>query len=123
MPTLRGFGHPLQVLGWLRTAKGILLFLLAVVVLGHTLTPFPRPNDKAAFVTHGVYRLMRHPIYTGVTLGAFGWAPVHLSVVGALCAVVVTVFKVVREERWLRQRFPGYDNYAQRVRRFIPGVY
>jgi protein-S-isoprenylcysteine O-methyltransferase Ste14 len=120
------FGYPLQVLGWILTGGGALLLLAGVFALGRALTPFPRPNDKAAFVTRGVYRLVRHPIYTGVTVGAFGWALVHLSVVGVLCAVVIAVFfdrKVVREERWLRERFPEYDAYAQRVRKFIPGLY
>lgn len=120
------FGHALQVLGWIFTATGVLLFFAAAVVLRRALTPFPRPSDKAVFVTRGVYRLMRHPIYAGVTLGAFGWALVHLSVVGVLCAVVIAVFfdrKVEREERWLRERFPEYDAYTQRVRKFIPGFY
>ncbi len=28
-----------------------------------------------------------------------------------------------REERWLRQQFPEYAAYQQRVRRFIPWIY
>jgi protein-S-isoprenylcysteine O-methyltransferase Ste14 len=31
--------------------------------------------------------------------------------------------KARREERWLRERFADYDDYARRVKRFIPGFY
>ena len=31
--------------------------------------------------------------------------------------------KARREERWLRERFSHYDDYACRVKRFIPGLY
>jgi protein-S-isoprenylcysteine O-methyltransferase Ste14 len=69
---------------------------------------------------------VRHPIYTGIVLGALGWALAWLSVAGAAYAALLAVFfdrKARREERWLRSRFPDYAAYAHRVRRFIPGIY
>jgi protein-S-isoprenylcysteine O-methyltransferase Ste14 len=44
----------------------------------------------------------------------------------ALAAALQTVFldlKSRREEVWLRDRFPGYSEYAHRVRRLVPGLY
>jgi protein-S-isoprenylcysteine O-methyltransferase Ste14 len=32
-------------------------------------------------------------------------------------------FKATREERWLRERFPDYPDYARRVRKLIPFVH
>jgi len=28
-----------------------------------------------------------------------------------------------REEAWLTERFPGYDAYRRRTRRFLPGLW
>lgn len=121
-----GFGHPLQWLGLVLAASGILLVLAGLVALGHALTPFPHPRAGAQLVTRGVYRLVRHPVYTGLLVGAFGWALAWLSGAGVAYSALLAVFfdrKARREERWLRSRFPGYADYEGRVRRFIPGMY
>jgi protein-S-isoprenylcysteine O-methyltransferase Ste14 len=36
------------------------------------LSPFPRPIAGAPLVESGAYRLIRHPIYSGLVLGAIG---------------------------------------------------
>ncbi len=121
-----GFGHPLQWLGLALAAGGIILVLAGLVALGRSLTPFPHPREGAQLVTRGVFRLVRHPIYTGLLVGAFGWALAWLSVAGVACSALLSGFfdrKARREERWLRSRFPGYAAYEQQVRRFIPGIY
>src|SRR5690606_25181410 len=41
--------------------------------LGSALTPYPRPRDGAGLVKRGVYRYVRHPVYSGIVLAAFGW--------------------------------------------------
>ena len=121
-----GFGHPLQWLGLVLAAGGMLLVLAGLVALGRALTPFPHPREGAQLVTRGVYRLVRHPVYTGLLVGAFGWALAWLSGAGVAYSALLAVFfdrKARREERWLRSRFPGYPDYEGRVRRFIPGIY
>jgi protein-S-isoprenylcysteine O-methyltransferase Ste14 len=121
-----GFGHPLQWLGLALTAGGMLLVLAGLVALGPALTPFPHPREGAQLVTRGVFRLVRHPIYTGLLVGAFGWALAWLSVAGVAYTALLAVFfdrKARREERWLRSRFAEYADYEGRVRRFIPGIY
>jgi protein-S-isoprenylcysteine O-methyltransferase Ste14 len=121
-----GFGQPLQWLGLALAAGGIILVLAGLVALGRALTPFPHPREGAQLVTRGVYRLVRHPIYIGLLVGAFGWALAWLSVAGVAYTALLAVFfdrKARREERWMRSRFPGYADYERRVRRFIPGIY
>jgi protein-S-isoprenylcysteine O-methyltransferase Ste14 len=121
-----GFAHPLQYLGVLAIAAGIGAIVAAFVSLGASLTPYPRPRGDATLVTQGVYRFMRHPIYSGLIVGALGWALVWLSLWGLFGAGFVAVFfdrKAAREERWLIERYPDYAAYARRVRRFLPGIY
>lgn len=95
-------------------------------VLGRNRTIFPRPNPGSRLVTGGVYRWVRHPLYASLMCLAFAWALYWSSWPTALAAMGLTVFlraKAAREEVWLREHFPGYADYAGRVRRFFPGVW
>ena len=119
-------GALLQAAGPLIAAAGLLFALAGLAALGRGLTPFPRPRERGRLVTRGVYRVVRHPVYTGLVVAALGWAVAYLSVPSVVYAVLLGVFfdrKARREEQWLRERFPEYADYARRVRRFIPGIY
>jgi protein-S-isoprenylcysteine O-methyltransferase Ste14 len=90
--------------------------------LGANLTPLPYPSADAQLVETGIYAKVRHPIYGGIILGGFGWALLTASSAAlGLAAILVPFFwlKSSVEERWLRQRFVGYDAYRGRTRRFI----
>jgi len=96
------------------------------IALGRNLTPFPRPGQGAELVQHGVYGLVRHPLYTSVLLAAFGWALAWASGPALALALALSLFlkaKADHEECWLRERFPGYADYARRVRQLIPWLY
>jgi protein-S-isoprenylcysteine O-methyltransferase Ste14 len=109
-------------------------------ILGAALTPiavwenrFATPNVQdqtiqgQAIVETGVYRLVRHPIYLGNLLLS-GGAPLWLgsyagAIVGVVVLLVMTIGRIVVEERDLRARLPDYSVYAKRVRaRLIPFV-
>jgi protein-S-isoprenylcysteine O-methyltransferase Ste14 len=114
-------------------AGGAFFFVIALgcglagtVALGRNLTPFPKPSTHTQLVQGGIYSLMRHPLYTAVFCASAGWALVWQSWPALLATLALTPFfdaKARREERWLRQQFPEYASYEQRVRRFIPWIY
>lgn len=100
--------------------------LAGAISLGRNLTPFPKPSARTQLVQTGIYRLMRHPLYTAVFCASVGWALVWRSWPGLLAALALGPLldaKARREERWLRQQFPEYSTYEQQVRRFIPWIY
>jgi len=115
------------------TLCGTVLLLIAAgcglagaISLGRNLTPFPKPTARTRLVQTGIYRLMRHPLYTAVCCGSVGWALVWRSWPALLAALVLAPLfdaKARREERWLRQQFPEYAGYERRVRRFVPWIY
>jgi protein-S-isoprenylcysteine O-methyltransferase Ste14 len=116
----------------LTLAGGVLLLIAAgcgwagTVSLGRNLTPFPKPSASTSLVQTGIYARMRHPLYTAVFCGAVGWALVWRSWPALLATLALGPFfdaKARREERWLRQQFPEYAGYEQRVRRFLPWIY
>ena len=75
---------------------------------------------------HGVYGLVRHPIYTAVILLALGYALAFNSVLAVLGALVLFIFfdsKARREELWLMEKYPDYGNYRKQVKKLLPGIY
>ena len=86
-----------------------------------TINPL-RPHKASALVTRGVYRLSRNPMYVGIVLVLAAWATYLAGLWAflgpALFAVYVTRFQIVPEERVMRERFPEFEAYAARVRRW-----
>jgi protein-S-isoprenylcysteine O-methyltransferase Ste14 len=112
--------------GWLLIVLASICGVAGAIRLGPNLTPFPKPAASSRLVKHGIYRFLRHPLYTAVFCGSLGWAFLWRSwpaLIAALCLAPFFDAKARREERWLRQQFPEYQAYEQRVRRFIPWLY
>lgn len=113
-------------LGLALVAIGGLIAAAAALKLGPNLTPLPHPKDDSTLVDTGLYGLVRHPIYCGLILAAFGWALYVQGWLTMAWAVVLLVFfdiKSRREEAWLLARFPAYADYRRRVRKLIPFLY
>lgn len=105
---------------------GVSLGAAGFASLGRNLTPLPRPKDDAVLVERGAYALVRHPIYSGISLASFGWGLAWESGAAlALAALLLAFFdlKSRREERWLVEAFPAYEGYRRRVKKLIPFVY
>lgn len=117
---------PLPGAGVLLLVFGVAVSLWSAVALGRALTPYPRPRDNGEFSERGPYRLARHPIYTGVWVAALGWVLIWQSTAGGGLAIALGVLldrKAAREERWLARRYPDYEAYRRRVRKFLPWIY
>ena len=105
---------------------GAMLSGRGLIDLGRNLTPLPHPRDDAQLVESGVYGRVRHPMYGGLVLTAFGWALVSASLLTLFLAFGLGAFFVLkshREETWLIERYPGYRGYMSRTRRLIPWLY
>jgi protein-S-isoprenylcysteine O-methyltransferase Ste14 len=115
-----------QVAGVVLFAIGLVIVALARIQLGTAWTALPRPVAGGQLAQRGIYGIVRNPIYDAVVLFGVGGSLLTGSVIGLALTVVLAAFldlKVRREEGWLRERYAGYDNYAHRVKRFIPGIY
>ena len=116
-------GHDL--LGWTMALAGFAVALVAVAALGRNLTPFPKPLEAGDLIDRGPYRLVRHPIYTGVILIMIGFALAAGDWLALGLAILTIPFfyaKTSFEERRLYESYPAYADYQQQVRRrIIPG--
>lgn len=116
----------LQVLGAGICILGLLLSFIAALRLGKNLTPLPCPKDDSQLIQLGLYRFVRHPIYSGVLLVGFGWLliyPYALILLYLAALIIFFEFKIKLEERWLLEKFPTYAEYCKKVKKLIPWVY
>jgi protein-S-isoprenylcysteine O-methyltransferase Ste14 len=116
----------------LRVLGGILLAIGAALVLETTArfalqgrgTPAPWAPPRR-FVARGSYRYVRSPMYLGVLALIVGQALLlgrEILFAWALVAwLLFHAFLVLHEEPGLRRRFGSqYEDYTQRVRRWLP---
>ena len=124
-PITEGYALDLaQVIGFSLTVAGAVMVGWSVVLIGRRLTPYPAPNEGTVLVASGPYRLVRHPIYGGLIVGAMGLALMALNPWAVMFALVFVLFFMAKtgfEEDLLMERFPGYGEYRALVpRRLIP---
>ena len=76
-------------------------------------------------ISTGPYQIVRHPMYAGATLYMVGMPLLLGSWLGLLVLPLILGALTMRsEEAVLRERLPGYGEYAARVRyRLVPGVW
>jgi len=104
-------------------AVGAWVGLAALRMHGRKLTPLPEPNPALGLQRTGVYAVIRHPMYTGLLLSAFGLAilaqkPLAIAAAGALTAFFN--LKAREEERRLQRNYPEYADYQRATGRFLP---
>lgn len=75
-----------------------------------------------SLVANGIYRYIRHPIYTGDVLLLVGLELALNSwlVLGISIPLLVVIRQALAEEAVLSRAFPGYEAYCMRTKRFIP---
>lgn len=115
----------LRAVGLLDLAFGLWLIADAFWRLGRFLSALPRPVEGGPLLTRGSFAIVRHPIYTGVVLSAWGWAWMTADVNRLLVSAGLFVFfnaKASVEERWLAAIHPEYAAYCAKVAKLIPWV-
>ena len=116
-----GFLVPVVTAVLLVTGFGVLG--LSFLALGKSLTAHPIPARRGVLVTDGLYRYVRHPIYTAVL--AIGAA---MTLLGGLiphaffyiALIILLNYKANFEEQLLRARYLEYASYAAKTGRFLP---
>lgn len=78
-------------------------------------------------ISTGPYSMVRHPMYLGVIV-MFTCTPIALgswwAVIPFAIMPVILVYRILNEEKVLREQLPGYTDYCNKVRyRLIPFIW
>jgi len=78
-------------------------------------------------VSTGPYAIVRHPMYASASLYLLGTPLALASLWGLVPLATIMTFLILRlidEERYLREKLPGYEEYQQEVRyRLMPRIW
>ena len=124
--------------GWLRLPDwavwaASVLFLLAYFMWGEVLrenawlSRTVEVQEGQRVVDHGLYGVVRHPMYSASVLLFLSMPLVlnsPLSFLVMLCYLPLIAKRIRNEEKLLRKELPGYEEYAERVKyRLIPFIW
>lgn len=115
--------HRFVIFGWTFEWLGIVGVLVCAASLRRSLTVMPIPKEEGKLSTTGLYRYVRHPMYSSVLLFALGIALHSGSAIKYLLMVFLYILfhmKSVYEEKYLRLKYPDYAEYSARIPRFFP---
>ncbi len=82
-----------------------------------------RPTEKDTLVSRGIFRYIRHPIYSGLLLDLTALILMRPTMPALLVCVLGWCFVFIQtrlEELDLAQRIPAYREYMDKVPRFFP---
>ena len=116
----------LRQTGLILAIFGVLLFLIAMLQLNKNLSPFPSPKSGSELVRSGLYKFIRHPIYTGILIAFLGFALFSESIYRILITFglyLLFLIKTEYEEHRLQEKFSEYDRYKKVTGRFLPKVF
>jgi protein-S-isoprenylcysteine O-methyltransferase Ste14 len=108
-----------SVLVWV----GLIILALSIFKLGGSLTASPIPKNDSVLKTDGLYKWMRHPIYSGLIATGLGLAIESeslLNILVALALIALLTYKAKWEESFLLERYPEYRTYMSKTGRFVP---
>ena len=121
--------HPLTFgLGVEFLVVGLWLFWRSHADLGTNWSLTLEVRENHRLVTDGVYRKVRHPMYTSLLVFSIGQALALPNFVAGpaylVAMVVMIVFRLSTEERLMLDTFGAeYEAYRSRTKRLMPGVW
>lgn len=111
-----------------------LILFIASAIIGVTaiinmkisnLNIMPELKDNHKLATNGIYKYIRHPMYTSVILLCLGFLLTEITTVNIIAMLILTInlfLKSRLEEKLLEQRFNNYKDYKNNTYRFLPFI-
>jgi protein-S-isoprenylcysteine O-methyltransferase Ste14 len=104
--------------------SGLVFAIWARMILGRNWSGVITLKEGHELIERGPYRVVRHPIYTGI-LAMFSGTAIAIGYfggfLGLLLVFVIFWMKLKREEDLMLKQFPDrYPAYQRRVKRIIP---
>jgi protein-S-isoprenylcysteine O-methyltransferase len=118
---------PIALAGLALAICGVGLSIWARLILGENWSNFPSLKQNHTLIMTGPYRLVRHPIYTGILIALLGSALQYglvRSLLAVLTCAISLCLKVAVEEKFMVQRFgDAYLRYRRNVNALVPFLF
>jgi len=118
---------PLALAGLGLAICGIGLSIWARLILRENWSSFPSIKQNHRLIVTGPYRLVRHPIYSGLLIALLGSALQYgliRSFLALLTCAIGLYLKVSAEEEFMVQRFgEAYLRYRRNVNALVPFLF
>jgi len=113
----------LVILGSILEWLGIIGILVSAYIIRSSLTAMPLPKEHGQLATNGLYKYVRHPMYTSVLIFSLGLAINSGEIYKYLLVIGLTVlfyYKSIYEEEYLTKKYVDYKSYANKTPRLVP---
>ncbi|MFC1909101.1 methyltransferase family protein [Chloroflexota bacterium] len=123
------FRNPLsiaQIISWLLLIASIVMASSGFYMLRMFGKPKDVIDDTAVLVTRGIYKYVRHPLYSSLILIAWGVFLKDITPISSTLALLASILPVVMakiEEKENIQKFgDNYLSYIKKTKMFIPFI-
>ncbi len=126
-PPLFTMQAPMNVVGALIFIVGLIITVNAQMTLKLNCSGTLRIREGHQLITHGIYKYVRHPVYTGTLLRTFA-IPIYVtSLLGflfALMGIPLFIYRIGVEEKMLIEEFGDeYLEYTKDTWKLLPYTY
>lgn len=107
---------PMPKPGIILCAIGLLTMLLAFLSIRGVVQIEPEPKEEGHLISSGIYKYIRHPIYTGMAIlvcGLFLRRPALLITIASAAVIIFLIVKTRFEEELLKQKYANYAEYKK----------
>ena len=107
---------------------GLAIRWVAILTLGHAFRVDVAVAHGQQLVDKGIYRIVRHPSYTGCLVSFLGLGMTYLDIVSVLVVTMpiaaAFLYRIHVEEAAMRAAMSSeYAQYAARTKRLVPFLY
>ncbi len=116
--------NQLDWLEYLLLSMAVIIGSIAVINMKfNNLNIIPELKDNHQLRTHGIYKFIRHPMYTSVLLSCLALVLSNPHWIAQFVMTVLLINLILKsnfEEKLLLKRFKDYSKYRQKTGRFFP---
>jgi protein-S-isoprenylcysteine O-methyltransferase Ste14 len=123
--TVLGHTTGIRIIADVLAVAGLIIAMSARIMLGGNWSARVTLKEDHELIQGGPYRVVRHPIYSGLLLMILGTAVIGGQVGGFIALAICFVgfwMKLRQEEALLSQHLPGYSDYMRRTKALVPFV-
>lgn len=114
------------VIGLSISFLGLIIACWSRYILGKNWSLSVQKKEKHELIKVGTYKIVRHPIYTGILFIFIGNAIIVGDYRGIIAIIIVFVsfwIKLKKEEKWLTEIFGNeYQDYKKQTKAIVPFV-